>query len=186
MNILLRFKLFRWAKIGLSLSLMLSITGCQLISQPASSQSSYGQYYLWLKSLNNEEILAEITQQKQSFALGNSQAGEYLLLLHSLPNSPIHNAYTAKSMINKRNNQYLVSHYNPTILAFITVLKDQFNQQLLILEKFANKSAELKLNEQQHYELNQEKIKNKALIVQLKRQIVQLKIIEQSINERGQ
>jgi len=186
MNISLPFNRLRWSKTWLSLILLLFITGCQLISQKADSQSSYGQYYLWLKSLNNEDLLAEIRQQKQSFALGNTQAEEYLLLLHSLPNSPIHNAYTAKSMLNKRNNQYSISHYNPSNLAFITVLKDQLNQQLLSLEKLSAKSAELELNLENNDELSQANKNSNALIVLLKQQIVQLKKIEKNINEHEQ
>lgn len=165
---------------------MLSLLGCQLLSQPAKPQSSYGQYYLWLKSLTIEEITQEIAQQKQSLEAGNIQAKEYLLLLHSLPSSPIHNAYTAKTILNKQKNQYVESHYNPTNLALLTVLKDQLNQQLLILNKLVDKSAKLQDVEQQQLALNKSNAAYQAQIKQLKQQIVQLKKIEKNINEHGQ
>ena len=172
--------------LGIVLGLALSLFGCQLLSQTPGPQSSYGQYYLWLKTLTSEELAVEIAQQKQSLLQGNIQAEEYLLLLHSLPSSPIHNAYTAKSILNKRKNQYVESHYNPTNLALITVLKDQLNQQLLILKKLTDKTEDLQLSRKQQVALNKSNTANKALIIQLKQQIVQLKKIEKNINEHGQ
>jgi len=177
----------------LSFTLVVSLLGCQLISQPEKSQPSYGQYYLWLKSLTSEEIVQEIAQQKQSLNDGNLQAKVHLLLLHSLPSSPIHNAYTAKTILNKQKNQYVESHYNSTNLALLAVLKDQLNQQLLILNRLSEKSNALLLSKQQYQAVDKLHATNEALVTQLKQQVVQLKQqiqqlkrIEKNINEHGQ
>jgi len=181
------------AKKCLSFTLVVSLFGCQLVKQAEKPQPSYGQYYLWLKSLTSEEVIQEVAQQKQSFSDGNLQAKVHLLLLHSLPSSPIHNAYTAKTILNKQKNQYVESHYNSTNLALLAVLKDQLNQQLLILNRLSEKSNALLLSKQQYQAVDKLHATNEALVTQLKQQVVQLKQqiqqlkrIEKNINEHGQ
>jgi len=180
--------------------LLLSSTGCQLLNQPETLTTSYGQYYLWLKSLNQEELQEEIMQQKHNLAVNDSDAELHLLLIHALPNSPIHNPYTAKALLNTFQLQYISSRYNSENLAFITMLRDQLNQQLLTLEKLSKALKTGKKNrliqssldkENNKYKiiqksLNKENQQHQQSIKRLKQQIIQLKKIEQTINNHEQ
>jgi hypothetical protein len=188
--------------IGVSILLFLTIasTGCQLLSQSQTLTTSYGQYYLWLKSLNREELQQEIIQQKRNLSLNNTDAELHLLLIHALPNSPIHNPYTAKALLNTFQLQYISSRYNSENLAFITMLRDQLNEQLLTLEKLSNTLKTGKENQViqslLHRENNEQKLVQSELkkdnqlykqsIKRLKQQIIQLKKIEQTINNHEQ
>jgi len=168
----------------LSLTILI-MSGCQLVSSPINSTSSYGQYYLWLKGLTAEELKQEVSRQKQSQSMGNVQAKEFLLLLHSLPNSPVYNAYTAKSILNELHSQQIEAQYVPKNLALMTLLKDQLNQQLFALEKLKNKSALLVSRQNEIQQVKQSSEQQALLIKQLKQQITQLKKIEKNINEHG-
>ena len=44
----------------LIITLFLGITGCELIPQKNTAIPTYGDYYLWIKMLDNEELLQEI------------------------------------------------------------------------------------------------------------------------------
>ena len=121
---------------------IIGISGCQLLTETKikpTDYSYYGSYYLWIKSLDNDELLKEINKQQTNETQGFEEAEYHLLLLHSLPNSPIHNPYTAKSKLNQQALiQNAQSQLNIGDLAFIIMLKDQLNQQLLILNKLIN------------------------------------------------
>lgn len=162
--------------------LLFILGGCHLLddTNKVSVETNYSHYYLWLKSLTEEEIAQEITKQKEQNNVDNRQTNIQLIMLYSLPNSSIHNPYTAKAML----NDYPLDPYNGTLfdttdLAFIVMLKDQLNQQLLLLEKLMNYKGvyqqSKKVNAEQHLKID---ILNK--------QIIQLKKIEQTLSERGQ
>ncbi|WP_448563425.1 hypothetical protein [Thalassotalea ganghwensis] len=161
------------------------VTGCQL-TYNESNYSQYGSYYLWIKSLAQPELLEEIKTQQQLEQQGITGAEFNLLLLHSLPQSPIHNPYTAKSTLNRASLiEQAKNRFNVEDYAFIVMLKDQLNQQLLLLNKLIDrenlvKESSMQLIQQQQ---NLEKLEQKSL--KLQQQIEQLKAIEQSINERG-
>ncbi|MDG1753031.1 MAG: hypothetical protein P8I03_15440 [Thalassotalea sp.] len=162
----------------------LHLSGCQL-TETSTNDSQYSHYYLWLKSLSSDELLEETTKQKQHISSGYFDAEVNLALLYSLPNSPIYNPYTAKTTLNKLTiaPQQAVQ-ISAADFGFISMMKDQLNQQILTLNK-------LILTEQLSQE-NQTLLKGKetehaALRVQLqklKQQINQLKKIEFDINNQ--
>ncbi|MFT5755889.1 MAG: hypothetical protein ACI9LM_000601 [Alteromonadaceae bacterium] len=168
------------------LFLLLLSTGCQLLNSAQTLTTSYGQYYLWLKSLNQDELQQEIIQQKHNLTVNNSDAELYLLLIHALPNSPIHNPYTAKALLNTFQLQYISSRYHSENLAFITMLRDQLNEQLLTLEKLNNAQNKDKENKLIQRSLHQKQQLHQQSIKRLKQQIIQLKKIEQTINNHEQ
>jgi hypothetical protein len=167
--------------------LLFALSGCQLLdrleSHDVESNSirvDFSHYYLWIKSLNDDEVVQEIIQQKSNKESNYAQADVQLIMLYSLPTSPIHNPYTAKT----RLNDYSLAPYSETVfsatdLAFIVMLKDQLNQQLLLLEKISNYKGAYK----QSKKLN---ITQQLKIDQLNEQIIQLKKIEKTISKRGQ
>ncbi len=164
------------------ISLLFTLSGCQLIDDEnkVNVKTNYSHYYLWIKSLTEEEVAQEVVKQKAQNIEGNTQANIQLIMLYSLPNSPTHNPYRAKAML----NNYPLAPYNDTVfdatdLAFIVMLKDQLNQQLLLIEKLANYKGVY----QQSKKVNMEQLQK---INTLNKQIIQLKKIEQTISERGQ
>lgn len=168
--------------------LLLSIlSGCQQMPYSNSNRVYFSDYYLWIKSLSEDEITQEIIEQKNNKESGYAKADVQLIMLYSLPNSPIHNPYTAKTMLNDYPLEpYNDSTFNSTDLAFIVMLKDQLNQQLLLLEQLTNYKGAYqqskKVNTAQQLKIN---LRNKK-INQLNKQIIQLKKIEKTISERGQ
>lgn len=189
-------------KLLITIALIFTISACELIPSQTPTPTripTYGDYYLWLKTLDNAELLQEIEQQNKNKEVKSPDADIYVMLLHSLPKSPIYNPYTAKSMLNELRLQYVESRYNPTNLALITLLKDLLNEQLLMIQKYDNlaldfknsnnmllstqeisgkKSKKLLTNDQQILELQQQ-------VELLKEQINQLHRIEKNINEHG-
>lgn len=170
----------------LSIALLLGfITGCQLIpkqvnNQPAittlpNEQVNYTHYYIWLKTLNNEQLQAEMTAQKKQSETNNAAAIK-VSLINSAPNYLLNNAYNAKDVLNK-HKRYIASLKQGTKAeqnnyAFITLLNDQLNQRLLLIEAQQNKNKRLEDLE--------------AGISQLSSQIKQLKTIENTLNNRDQ
>lgn len=160
--------------------MLLALSGCQLLDDTKTNKADFSHYYLWIKSLNDDEVLQEIIQKKSDKKSGYLDADVQLIMLYSLPNSPIHNPYTAKKLL----NDYPLEPYNETAfsvtdLAFIVMLKDQLNQQLLLLEQLTNYKGVY----QQAKKVN---TAQKLKVSQLNKQIIQLKKIEKTINERGQ
>jgi hypothetical protein len=170
----------------LILATCIFLSGCQLTeNRPIESQ--YSHYYLWLKSLSSDELLIEVSKQKQNILSGYYDAEVNLALLYSLPNSPIYNPYSAKTKLNKLSPELqeavLISSSD---FGFLTMMKDQLNRQILTLNK-------LILTEQDSQEtqslLKGKKIEHEALMVKyqkLKQQINQLKEIEFDINNQEQ
>lgn len=148
--------------------------------KPTNNKVDFSHYYLRIKSLNDDEIAQEIIKQKNNQQTTYAPSNVQLVMLYSLPNSPIHNPYTAKTML----NDYPLASDNKTIfgdtdLAFIVMLKDQVNQQLLLLEQLTNYKGVY----QQAKEVS---TAQQFKIDQLNEQIIQLKKIEKTISERGQ
>jgi len=165
-------------------------TACQLtapLTNPTTNLKSnsvkYSQYYLWLKTLSNEQLLLE--EQKQA-SLMSSQLDDKavsqgkLILLYSLPSPVLHQPYKAKRLLNEH---LLVSNnMSQDNVAFTMLLRDQLNSQLNLLEKQARAN---KAFSKQHDE-------NNAIIEQLTQQVnlvnqqlLLLKKIDQNINKRG-
>lgn len=176
----------------MTLIAILLLTACQTTTPTAPvKESYYGDYYLWLKTLSNSELIEEINQQKQkAFATLNTPSYEQtevkLLLLHSLPNSPIHNPYTAKSTLNQYQlAQQETNNFSNENLALIQLLRDQLNEQLLLFHQMMLKEKTL---DQQQVIIS---TKNKEIIAlqnksaHLEEKIIQLKAIEKNIDEHG-
>jgi len=187
----------RLTKISILLFALLSAAGCQLTSLYSSAtqqdiqqrHDTYANYYLWIKNLTDEELLAEVSQQNSNMAANYPQSKLHLVLLYALPNSPIHNPYTAKTLLNQlsQSNQQnsntdqhmdMKTNNANTNFAFISLLKDQLNQQILTANKLIITKQKL-----QEIEISSEQTihKQNVEVAKLKQQIAQLKKIELTI-----
>ncbi|MCI2285213.1 hypothetical protein L3081_19825 [Colwellia sp. MSW7] len=92
---------------------------------------NFGQYYLALKNLSDTELETEIKQQRLKKEEGSIEAEINLILLHSLPNSPTHNVYSAKSQLNEQLKLHKNYYLSSDDQAFIRLLKDQLNQRIV-------------------------------------------------------
>lgn len=171
------------------------LSACQLTEQHIINNSTantvdFGQYYLALKNLSKSELKIEIKQQRLKKSQGSIEAEINLILLHSLPSSPIHNAYSAKSLLNEQLKLRENYYFNSTDEAFISLLKDQLNQQLFLFQKMINQDLDLdKQAEKFHIKETKQQGKITELelkVTQLTKKIAQLKEIEQTISEHGQ
>ncbi len=168
---------FKMKGFSVATLLALLLSACQ--TTPYQTQSfSYSHYYLWLKTLSKNELAIEastLTKENKTKSDNNSQMK--LLIIHSLPNSPIYKPYRAKSLLNQYPLPATIEAENYSAvsnnLAFMILLKEQLNAQLLLIEKYEqiNKNNQLQLTKQA------------ALIEQLQTQLNQLKKIERNINE---
>lgn len=143
---------------------------------PKSTSHQLGRYYVWIKSLTKEQLAQEIAYQKQAHLVGSFDTEIKLLIIQSLPSSPIYSPYNAKA---KLNNKEVFTELQDNDLAIITLLKDQLNQQLLLLDKIAF------MNQKQEI-LKNENINKQKTISSLENKLAQLKIIEKAINKHGQ
>jgi hypothetical protein len=169
---------------------LLVLSGCQLTMKDLSNNTSYGEYYLTLQQLNPHQLTEEISKQQtkvdsQSKA---SYPNDYdakikLLLLYSLPSSPIYNSFNAKALLNDMHSgddNNALSDITPSDQALFSLLRDQLNQQLMMRNRLLSeqkKHQALALKQQQ------------ALTEQvqlLEQTIKQLKNIEQAIDKRAQ
>lgn len=163
-------------------------TGCQLTEKStdktAQKEAHHSHYYLWLKSLSHEELLAEIKQQQQSSTHSNN-SDINLALLYALPSSPIFNPYTAKTKLNELGeaveNDLAESSAD---LGFIIMLKDQLNQQLLALNKLALTKQRVHVHKSLLQQEGSIKKAQASQISVLQQQIEQLKTIENNINNQ--
>ena len=186
---------FSFYKATTVLFFSLWLSACQLNDQYfdnsiASNTVNYGQYYLALKNLSESELQDEITQQQLKKSQGSIEAEINLILLHSLPNSPSHNAYTAKSKLNEQLKLHKSYRLSSADQAFISLLKDQLNQQLFLFQKLINQELAHDAQVAKH-RINDQKQQNKIAaleltVTQLTKQITQLKKIEQTISGHGQ
>ncbi|TYK67372.1 hypothetical protein [Colwellia echini] len=144
---------------------------------------NYSQYYLWLKSLTNAQVLAEESTQKENLKEHPTEKVTLqgkLVLIYCLPKTPLHHPYKAKRLLNEL---LLVSNtMTKDNLAFTMLLRDQLNTQLHLLQK----------QEQLEKEFTRVTEKNKATIELQKeqlnlvnQQLMLLKQIDQNINKRG-
>jgi len=188
----LKSESFRQTKQSLLLLCIIVLTtllsACQLISPAVSDRAvkttSYSQYYLWLKTLDNEQILAEEHKQKSLTADSSLQASSSsqskLILIYSLPNTSLHQPYKAKRLL----NEYLLTSGGKSKenLAFTILLRDQLNTQLHLLEKQNATDKECNKQLDEHHVLIEQLQKQ---LNQVNQQLILLKKIEQNINERG-
>lgn len=187
-------------KLGLAVSLLASLilSGC-VITQDSSNQSAnLAAYYLWLTQLTPEQLEQEFNLQKERSANEKSSAKLPLAILYSYPEASFHNPYTAKSILNQYTTPNSESINNSIVhlpaedLAFLSMLKEQLNQQLLALQSIVGKEQKIHLMSQKIKQQSKanEVLKNtikehKLKLATLKEQLAQLKTIENEINKRG-
>ncbi|MDO6447186.1 hypothetical protein Q4493_15550 [Colwellia sp. 1_MG-2023] len=170
--------------VPLTILVLAHLTGCQL-TEKSTNDSQYSHYYLWLKSLSNQELLKETDKQKHNITGGFYEAEVNLALLYALPNSPIYNPYTAKTTLNKLTiAPEQAVQMSAADFGFISMMKDQLNQQILTL----NKLILTEQLSQENQSLLQSKVSERASLMsqiqKLKQQINQLKKIEIDINNQ--
>ena len=168
-------------------------SACQMTTPAYNTHNlvSYSDYYLWLKTLNMQEVLAE--EHKQQALLNktlNKSLNEpinsvdlsqgKLILIYSLANSPLHQPYKAKRLLNEH---LLVSNnMSKENLAFTMLLRDQLNTQLYLLEKQAQATKKFNKQSDEHHAIIAQLESQLKLVNQ---QLILLKKIDQNINERG-
>ncbi len=165
------------------------LSACQITEKPTiedkvSNQLSYSEYYLRLKKLTSEQVVAEETKQKQLLAKSTTDDKDFslskLILIYSLPNTSLHQPYKAKRFLNKHLLQ--IDKQNTENLAFAMLLRDQLNTQLKLLEKQEALRASIKKQNDEH---DTQIIQLKQQIDNVNQQLILLKRIDQTINQRG-
>lgn len=175
--------------IPLILALLL-LSGCQLPMKNINNNTSYGEYYLTLRQLTPLQLTEEVNKQQakimhQSKASppNNYDAKIKLLLLYSLPSSPIYNSFNAKALLNELHSgddNTAFADITPSDQALFSLLRDQLNQRLLMRNRLL---AEQKT--QQALALKQQQALTEQVQL-LEQTIKQLKNIEQAIDKRAQ
>lgn len=173
---------FVWSKNAVRLVALLvsvALSACQITPTTPAEPASYNNYYLRLKSLNKTELLNEIALQKDNINANYQAANLNLVLLYALPSSPIYNPYTAKTLLNNfAPTLEQATHLSSTDFAFITLLKDQLNQQIYTSNKLIVVKQQLQENKD-HY--LQSSNNYQVTIDKLTQQIALLKKIELNI-----
>lgn len=177
------FKAFR---LTFCISCALILAGCQLLTEfrqeITTNKPSLHQYYLWLKQLPQQQLVLETQSIKKAVENDELNAELKLLMIYSLPSSPIHNPYNAKAILNKKSKTIDEQEQDKVLLV---ILRDQLNEQLLILQQLAIEEEQLKTAERRIIKQQQAIIELEQTVATLASQIEQLKAIEHSINNRG-
>jgi hypothetical protein len=193
------------------------LSGCELTPKQNKSSTSYGEYYLTLQQLSKQQLTEEVSKQQTNVeyqtttnienkpktnvenmtrtnTLINDDAQIKLLLLYSMPKSPIYSSFKAKALLNQLKSEAdntVFADLTPSEQAFFSLLRDQLNQQLLMRnrllaqQKEQQKKLQLRAIKQQKQAVEQQE----KLIEQVKlleQTIKQLKSIEQAIDKRDQ
>ena len=169
------------------LVLVISInTGCELLPQQHQNNTEQlTSYYLTVTSFSTDEIVAEIALLKESNDNASLHNQLKLTLLYSLPSSPIHNPYTAKAQLNGLGQAIEHSlQLTSADLAFVTILKAQLNQQLLVLNKLQKFKQDTAMAQNAQQALHQKMLTLNEKVTLLTQQISQLQKIEKNISER--
>lgn len=187
--------------------ILLLLPSCQLTTKKDSATKqdspgeSYGEYYLTLQQLSEQQLTAEINKQQASIenqktkkTQSNYDSQIKLLLLYSLPESPIYNSFNAKALLNamqSEGNNVVFAHITPNDQAFINLLRDQLNQRLLMRNRLlAQQQAQKKQQQNLTLKLKQQALQQQKKLIEkiqsLEQTIKQLKNIEQAIDKRDQ
>ncbi|SEK53970.1 hypothetical protein SAMN05216262_101608 [Colwellia chukchiensis] len=166
---------------------LLFLSGCQL-TLPSESKPSYGEYYLTLQQLSSQQLADEVAKQQAAIALDKApntalyyQGQLKLLLLYSLPRSPVYNSFSAKTWLNNLQNSSdngAFADISPSDQAFFSLLRDQLNQRILMRNRLL---AEQQKQQQAALNQQQQLIEQVTLLQQI---IKQLQNIEQAIDKR--
>jgi len=172
--------------------IFLLLPACQIITEQADKNESYGEYYLALQQLSEQQLSQEVLKQQASIYSEDTAAATTessydqqikLLILYSLPSSPIYNSFNAKALLNemkKEGNNAAFATINPSEQAFITLLRDQLNQRLLMRNRLLTQQQ---VQQKRALEQQQQLLEQVQLLEQT---IKQLKNIEQAIDKRDQ
>jgi uncharacterized protein YceK len=184
---------FSSAIIVLSIVLLL-LSGCQLITKNDSSSTSYGEYYLMLQQLNQQQLTDEVNKQQKALEKPTKKNSQMhydtqikRLLLYSLSTSPIYNVFNAKILLNKlksEDNNAALANISPSDQAFISLLRDRLNQCLLMRSRLLAQQQELQQAQRQQAIKQQQTLIEQVKL--LEQTIKQLKNIEQTIDRRDQ
>jgi hypothetical protein len=189
--------------ISFILALMTLLAGCELLkfdNSPSKHEShtiNYTEFYLSLTVLSDEQITESLHQHQLISKISNEPNiketdGNMLnvswhlksVLFFALPDSPIHNPFTAKSKLNEVSLESLKeTHLTDADFAFFDMLKTQLNQQILLLNSLSAEKKSLQIIKQA-YRLKSNELQHQLKALQ--QQILQLKKIESNINEHGQ
>ncbi|MCJ8295074.1 MAG: hypothetical protein MJK15_11755 [Colwellia sp.] len=168
-------------------------SACQMTTSTNNihNEGSYSDYYLWLKTLNKKQVLAE--EQKQQAVLNKTlnkslnkpinsvdlSQGK-LILIYSLANTPLHQPYKAKRLL----NEHLLASNNMSKddLGFTMLLRDQLNTQLHLIEQQAQARKKFNKQSDEHHAIIEQL---KKQLKRVNQQLILLKKIDQNINERG-
>jgi hypothetical protein len=173
--------------------LLVALTGCQLLTTENNQvhtepkNTNYSQYYLLLAEFNEKQLATEVHYQQSILTkINNSNNSNTLnqqlksVIYYSLPHSPVHNPFTAKSKLNQLSLEKLkAQQITVDDFAFFSMLKSQLNQQVLLLNK-------LTIEKKTQQGIKQAYQQQLLEFQQLQQQIFQLKKIEININEHGQ
>ncbi len=167
------------------------LSACQLTEKKSSNVQPhflrYSQYYLWLKTLTNEQVIAEEAEQKSLMASQSQEnssnellAQSKLILIYSLANTPLHQPYKSKRLL----NDYLLTDdvKNNENLAFSMFLREHLNTQLKLHEKLEAQKKEFNKRDDDYHALIKQL---QQQLDQVNQQLILLKRIDQNINERG-
>ncbi|WP_286233554.1 hypothetical protein [Thalassotalea sediminis] len=146
-------------------------SGCKITPFSAQPQT-FASYYLWIKSLSTEALKAElsiINQQTENSAFTDTKRVK-LALLFALPRMPQHNPYTAKTHLNQIDKSY----FSADDLAFVELLSEQLNQQIIALNRNVLTNQKLERITDKNVQINEQ-------VKKLTTQINQLKSIERDI-----
>lgn len=185
------------------MALMTLLAGCELLkfdnspSQHESHNINYTEFYLSLTALSDEQITESMHQHQLISKVNNapnikeidgktSNVSWHLksVLFFALPDSPVHNPFTAKSKLNQLSFDNLKeTHLSSADFAFFSMLRTQLNQQILLLNALSAEKKTLQ-RMKQAYQIKSSKLQQQLQALQ--QQIIQLKKIESNINEHGQ
>lgn len=171
---------------------LIVLSGCQSTRDSRLSghdnlenqELNYGQYYLLLSQFNEQQLMDEIhqlppSQVDETKSIASNLTIDWQLksvLLYALPKSPVHNPFTAKTKLNQLSLDAAI--LTPADFALFSMLKEQLNQQVLLLNK-------LTLAKKSHDKVKQKYLEQQIEFQHLQQQIIQLKKLEANINEHG-
>jgi hypothetical protein len=193
-NLGVKALIIRRAKQSFSIAIIILLaslsSACQMTDPVTDTKTEttdhsvkYSQYYLWLKTLSNKQLLLEehkqldlMTSQLNDKAVSQGK----LILIYSLPNILFYQPYKAKRLLNE--HLLASNNMNKENLAFTMLLRDQLNTQLHLLEKEALFKQDFTKQSNEHHTIIE---KLNLQLNHVNQQLILLKQIDQNINDRG-
>lgn len=186
-------RIYRHVFFILLLGTVLGLSGCKTFhidhkAHVSNLNISYGEYYLKLQELTSNDLADEVRKLQKIMTTIPTKSPQHdynmqikLLLLYSLPKSPIYNTFHAKSLLNKikkEQDKISLATISSNEKALIALLYDQLNQRLLM----RNRLLDQQLRYQEQATTQKQTLSDKINV--LEQTIIQLKNIDQTINKR--